>query len=296
MDKILFVITTYNQMSYTEMLHNRLTAFKLSSPEIVSGIEIDILVVDDASTDATVEWCTINGINIIKKDQGKGLTDSWNKGYKYFKEHKEYKYIIISNNDVLVPKGAIKEMVEVFKKWPFSLVVPMSSVAGAGHNGNAQGIEVYYPGTESEWINTPKNYQLVQKSILDVKQKFKDANNLYLLDPIRMKMFNGFFFMMNRNIIKYEREDGNLFDPSKIMYQGEDEFNWATLIPNNDFPALCKTAFIFHYKGMSTKEDGFSQIKNDVEKWEELRKQTDKNKKSGYEEQRKHFEKTGEWL
>jgi GT2 family glycosyltransferase len=294
MDKILFVITTYNQLRYTEMLFTRLSAFKLSSPEIVSDIEIDILIVDDASTDVTVNWCTINGINIIKKDKGKGLTHSWNEGYKYFRDNKEYKYIIISNNDVLVPKGAIKEMVEVFKKWPFSLVVPMSSVAGGGHNGQVQGIENVWAGTPAEWVNDPKNYQSVQRDILAQKKVIEEQNNLYQLDPARMKMFNGFFFMMNRNIINYEREDGLLFNSEKLMYQGEDEFNWATLIPNNDFPALCKTAFVFHYKGMSTK--GFSQIKNDVDKWEELRKQTDKKQESGYEEQRRHFEKTGEWL
>jgi len=199
-----------------------------------------------------------------------GLTHSWNVGYKYFKENLEYKYLIISNNDILVPDGALIELVEVFKQWPFSLVVPMSSAAGAGHNGGTQGIENVWPGTPPEWVNDPKNYQSVQKNILSQKNVVQKQNNLYQLDPVRMKMFNGFFFMMNRNVINYEREDGNLFDPDKIMYQGEDEFNWATLIPNNDFAALCKTAFIFHHKGMSTKD--FSQVKNDIEKWEELRK------------------------
>ena len=30
-------------------------------------------------------------------------------------------------------------------------------------------------------------------------------------------MFNGFFFMMNRNIIKYEHSDTELFEPKYIM-------------------------------------------------------------------------------
>lgn len=261
MSKILFTITTYNQLKYTKLCMNSLSKIK--------DCEFDIIIIDDCSTDETVKWCNENGIKVIDKTEGLGLTHSWNIAYKHFKDNKEYKYIIISNNDVLVPDGVLGELVNVFEKWPFSLVVPMSSVAGAGHNGNTQGIENIYPDTRQEWVNNPNNYQEVQDQILATKEEIKKKNNVYFLDPVRMKMFNGFFFMMNRNVINYEREDGNLFDPQKIMFKAEDEFNWATLIPNNDFPALCKTAFIFHFKGMSTK--GFSIIKNDKKKWLKLR-------------------------
>jgi GT2 family glycosyltransferase len=254
MNKILFTITTYNQLKYTKLCVDSLLK--------IEDFKVDIVGIDDGSTDGTAKWLRNNDISVVLKKEGRGLTDSWNIAYKHFKDNKEYKYVIISNNDVLVPPGAIKEMVEVFEKWPFSLVVPMSSVAGAGHNGNVQGVETIYPQVSSDWLNDSYNYQEVQKSILTVK-------NLYMLDPVRMKMFNGFFFMMNRNIINYERKDGLLFNPEKLMYQGEDDFNWSTLIPNNDFPALCKTAFIFHFKGMSTK--GFSIIKNDKKKWLKLR-------------------------
>jgi len=67
-----------------------------------------------------------------------------------------------------------------------------------------------------------------------------------------MKHFNGFFFMMSKDICQYEREDGNLFDPAFLNTKNEDEFNWCNLIPNDDYPFLCKTAFIFHWKGVST--------------------------------------------
>ena len=261
MNKILFAITTYNQLKYTKLCVDSLLK--------IEDFKVDIIGIDDVSTDGTAKWLRNNDISVVLKKEGRGLTDSWNIAYKHFKDNKEYKYVIVSNNDVLVPKGAIKEMVEVFEKWPFSLVVPMSSVAGAGHNGGTQGIEYVWPGTPSEWVNDPKNYQSVQKNISSQKEVVQKQNNLFLLDPVRMKMFNGFFFMMNRNIINYERKDGLLFNPEKLMYQGEDDFNWSTLIPNNDFPALCKTAFIFHFKGMSTKE--FSIIKNDKKKWLELR-------------------------
>tara|TARA_E500000178_G_C16494913_1_gene519009 strand:- start:298 stop:555 length:258 start_codon:yes stop_codon:yes gene_type:complete len=81
-----------------------------------------------------------------------------------------------------------------------------------------------------------------------------------------MKMFNGFFFMMNRNIINYQHSDNELFDPKYLMTKNEDEFNWSKLIPNDDFAALCKSSFIFHYKGVTTKGD-----LRDNEKWEKTR-------------------------
>jgi len=157
-------------------------------------------------------------------------------------------------------------MVEVFEKWPFSVVVPMSSVAGAGHNAQYQGVENVWTGTPSEWTNNPDKYQIIQREILEHKETIKKKNNLYQLDPVRMKMFNGFFFMMNRNIIKYERGDGNLFDPKFIMFKSEDEFNWSVLLPNNDFSAICKTAFVFHYKGTTvTKIKDYGKIANTEE-------------------------------
>ena len=86
-------------------------------------------------------------------------------------------------------------------------------------------------------------------------------------------MFNGFFFMMNRNIINYQHSDNELFEPKYIMTKNEDEFNWTNLITNNDFSALCKTSFIFHYKGVSTFEvfDNYTKISNNESEWRKER-------------------------
>ena len=89
-----------------------------------------------------------------------------------------------------------------------------------------------------------------------------NSNNLYKFDPIRMKHFNGFFFMMSKDICKYEREDGNLFDPAFPNIKNEDEFNWCNLIPSNDYPFLCRTAFVFHWKGVSFTKAGIKYSNN----------------------------------
>ena len=239
MGKLLFVITTYNQSEYTKIC--------LDSLKLIDE-KCDILVIDDASTDNTIDLCNTYDIEVISKKEGMGLTDSWNKSYRYFVDN-NYSYFIIANNDIIVPNGALSELKNTLDKWPSSLVVPLSTKKGAGHNTN-QIIDNWW-GKQVEYEN-PNHVNEIQNMILKQKEKLKSSNNLYMLDPIRQKMFNGFFFMMNKKICEYEREDGNLFNPEFLMTKNEDEFNWANLIPNNDFSILCKTAFIYHFKGVST--------------------------------------------
>ena len=263
MSRTLLVITTYNQSEYTRACF-----------ESLRNIEdnIDVLVIDDCSTDDTIELCKEYNHEIIVKETGLGLTDSWNRGYYEFKQRwfanesgqdDNYDYLIIANNDILIPRGAITELKKAFYKWPFSLIVPMSTEYGVGHN-KEQSIANYYNNIDG-W-DKPENYQVTQDMILESKRWVKDKNNLYQLDPKRMKMFNGFFFMMNRNIINYQHSDKELFEPKNIMTKNEDEFNWSKLIPNDDFPALCLTSFIFHYKGVSTIGD-----LRDNNKWRDVR-------------------------
>ena len=265
-NKLLFTISTYNQLNYTKEC---IASIKKLENE---GIDIDLWVFDDASTDETAQWCIDNEISIDKSFDPRGLTHSWNRAYKRFKENADYKYIIIGSNDIIVPKGSIRELVDTANMWPFSVVVPFSTKHGAGHNGAVQGIETIFTELHPTYTDNPINCQKIQDSLLNIKNIVKGQNNIYLLDPVRLKMFNGFFFMMNRKVIEYEQENGDLFDSTKPLYKGEDEFNWTKLIPNNDFSALCKTSFIFHYKGKSTV--GFNNRDN-LEEFIERRKMID---------------------
>jgi len=247
--KTLVVLTTYNQSDITRAC--------LDSLKLISD-EHDILIVDDASTDDTINLCAEYNVTCITKEIGKGLTDSWNQAYQYFKDN-DYKYFVIANNDILVPDEVLSEMIDVLDKWPCSLVAPMSTQLGAGHNLE-QVIDKWY-GTQESY-KEPEHYNDVQQMLMDYKREEIESNNLYKFDPIRMKMFNGFFFMMSKNICQYERADGNLFDPNFINVKNEDEFNWGNLIPNNDYAMLCKTAFVFHYKGVSFTKAGIKYNNN----------------------------------
>ena len=143
MSKTLLVITTYNQSEYTKLCFDS-----------IKNIEddVDVLVIDDCSTDDTIELCKEYNHEVIVKETGLGVTDSWNRGYYEFKQRwiydesgqdDNYDYLILANNDILIPRGAVTELKKTFYKWPFSMVVPTSTTLGVGHN-REQSIENYY--------------------------------------------------------------------------------------------------------------------------------------------------------
>lgn len=254
---ILFCITTYNQLEYTKLFYDSLQG--------VNDVEYELLVVDDFSDDDTVQWCKEKNITLIEKEKPYGLTHSWNLAYDYFKNNKQYQYLIIANNDILVPNGALSEMVKVFERYPASVVVPLSTKKGVGHNP-VQAIGAHFQGTE-EQSEDPNSYQAIQDMLIQYKEVLASKKDLFMLDPFRMKHFNGFFFMFNRNVIQYEDPEGWLFDPANLMVKNEDTFNWRVLLPRDDNPWLCKTAFVYHWKGVSTGGafENFKEKANNIE-------------------------------
>ena len=64
MSKTLLVVTTYNLSEYTKACFDSLKNIE---------DDIDILVIDDCSTDDTIELCEQYGHEVITKDKGMGL-------------------------------------------------------------------------------------------------------------------------------------------------------------------------------------------------------------------------------
>ena len=117
-NKLLFAITTYNDLEYTKIC--------LDSLKEVKDIDLDIIIIDDYSDDDTVNWCKSNGYKVLERSKPLGLTYSWNEAYKYFKSN-NYKYLVISNSDVVIPNNSLSELAKVLDKYPSSTVVPMST-------------------------------------------------------------------------------------------------------------------------------------------------------------------------
>lgn len=223
-DKTLLAFTTANQLEYNirgvrSIIENK--------PDYV-----DLVVFDDASNDGTVEWCKDNAISIVTKEQSKGLTNSWNLAYAKFKQE-NYKHLIFANNDIIVPKNAIHQLIS--QNDEYAIVSALSTKKGVGHQ-KLQDIRKYYDFDFDEYDYT--NTQIVQNFIdnASLPEKIKD-----------IEYINGFFFSINRSIIAYEYSENQLFNPKSVNVGNEDELCQKVKEPIG----VVLNSYIFHFKGVS---------------------------------------------
>lgn len=224
----LLVFTTANQLEYTTKCYD---SFIYHKPE-----SIDVLIVDDASNDGTVEYARKQGIRLIDKPKPLGLTDSWNKAYQVFKSE-GYKNLILANNDLLIPPGAVESVIQGLDD--FAIVGALSSKKGV-HHQPLQAVDHYFDLNDLN-PDDPNTYLEISKHVRNI-EKEKDYAELSHL--------NGFFFGFNRDVIKYELEGEKLFDPKYVNVRNEDYLCQIV----KEKKAVSLNSFIYHFKGVSFKD------------------------------------------
>ena len=213
--KVLIALTTYNHVEITR-----------KCMEYAMDLPHDIIVVDDCSTDGTLQYLAELKVSVITKKKRLGLTDSWNRAYKHFKGS-DYTHLILSNNDVLFPVGAIEAMVS-----DRLLTTPMCNYSGAGYVNKGQAIDFYH---DLRWIDPIQaaNVQRVQDDIKG-EPEFR-----------RIAGWTGFCMCMSRGIIDKEYPGGNLFNPTNINVGNDDDINQRVGC------YIATRSFVYHYKGVS---------------------------------------------
>lgn len=230
--RTLLAITTYNQIEYTKKLINTLKNIKIS--------DLDIVFIDDVSKDGTQKFIKELGYDINERVKPMGLTYSWNIAYRKFKEE-NYDTLILSNNDVLLTTESILNLINCTKQ--YSLVCPMSTKKGAGHNWQSQDVLIHYPNIGVD-VQLPKNYKLVQQKLLTKE--------------VKMSKFNGFLFAMSKEIIKSEFDSNNLFNPALTNVHQEGDLQSRM----KELPVVSLGSFVFHYKGVSFPKKGMNNGKD----------------------------------
>jgi len=110
--KVSIIVPVFNQWRYTKQM-----LASLYSNNDMSNVEI--IIIDNGSTDETnteVNRMIIDGrrIVLLKQDRNLGVAKAWNIGLR----QASGEYIIIMNNDLLIPKNFIKNYVTCFEKNP----------------------------------------------------------------------------------------------------------------------------------------------------------------------------------
>lgn len=217
MAKTLLAITTAGHLNWLEGAVD-----SLKDP-------LNILVVDDGSPDeiGIEEFCLVKGFSFIKKEKPKGLTDSWNRAYRFFEES-NYENCIISNDDVLFPSGFSVGLMAGLRM--FDLVGPVTNEPGSGVYQTVRG-----------FIDFTANLGNINR--VQVVLSLNYGSEPFFSFPF----VNGFCFAFSRGIKRFKFDKDNLFNPAIINLGNEDEFI-NRINQRQGKIAICRASYVFHYK------------------------------------------------
>ena len=230
--KDLLVITTCGALEYLEIALKSLN----------KRGNFDILVIDDGSKKDVKTITEKYGGIFIGKEKGKGLTHSWNMGYKFFKDN-NYDRCVLSNDDVIFPGDVPIDLFNGLDK--YLIVGSLSSPVGCGGQP-LQNVGMY--------IKTDRKYmdaETIQDQLQDTKKRF-----------IEVSFINGFCFSFSKKILQYEFGENMLFNPANLNVGNEDELCRRILPPQI---AVSTKSYVFHFKNISFAllKDRETEIVND---------------------------------
>jgi GT2 family glycosyltransferase len=140
-NKVLLIIVSYNGQKYWPDLLPTL------NKEVYTDFDLEILVVDNASTDSSVEHIKNNFPNfkLIKLDKNEGFVGANNTGYYYAKEIKA-KYIYLLNQDTVITPGFLQPLYEYAEKNKFGTLQSKINLWPDKDKINTLGNQIHFLG------------------------------------------------------------------------------------------------------------------------------------------------------
>lgn len=217
--KTLIAITTFNHCEVTRLCL-----------ETLKGISQDVKVFDDCSTDGTRALCQEYGVQFISNTRPQGLTSLWNLAFREF-VNSGYKNLIITNNDVLFPRGAIDQLEFDLELHPcLGILTRVDDSRMAEHQAVEQ-----VTGLSKDVVNQLANLQEVQDRLLTLA-----------LPPVAIKYVYGFCFGLSRKVLPYAYSHNALVNP-RLINTGQEDY-LSRRIPSK---MLCRRVFAYHFKGVT---------------------------------------------
>ena len=213
------VILTHNQVEYTKLC--------LESIESFLNVDHEIIFVDNASTDGTIEYLS----GIVEKNKNYSLiNNSENRGYAAGNNMginaTEGEFVLIMNNDILVTQGAVESLIRVLKNHEQTVLVgPKTNFV----KGSQLDLEAEY-GSIEEMLNYAERNSK--------KNKGKTAQTEFLV---------GFMFLGRTKLLK---EAGG-FDESSGIGNYEDNDLCRKLSENGYELRIAEDSFVHHFGHVS---------------------------------------------
>ena len=117
------VIPVLNQLAYTQACLECLQA------DIAAGVRV--IVIDNGSTDGTGRWLAAqNGVVVISNTENRGCAAAWNQGCR---AAEGADWVVVLNNDVLLPAGWLKALIEGAEREKLDVVSPAMRERGMNY-------------------------------------------------------------------------------------------------------------------------------------------------------------------
>ena len=236
------IIVNYNVKDFLQSL-------LLSLNKALKNISHEIIIVDNASTDGSVELIKNNfqNITLIANKENLGFSRANNQGLK----NSNGKYLLLINPDTIVSEDTISEMINFFKN------NPGTGLAGCkilNPDGSLQlACRRSFPGPWTSFCKVTGLSSLFPKSKIFARYNltYLDENRSYEVDAV-----SGSFMMFTREV--YEKIGG--LDEEYFMY-GED-LDFCYRIQKVGYKIFyVHNTKIIHYKGESTKRSTLDETR-----------------------------------
>lgn len=242
---ISIIIVSYNVRYYLEQcLHSIYSA--------ISGIECEILVVDNASSDHTVEYIrnkfpstTYPNLHLVANSHNAGFGRANNQGIR----HAKGKYILFLNPDTLLTESTLRDSLNFAEKHPDmgGLGTMMLHTDGTFASESRRGL----PTPWTAFCKMCGLASLFPKSRIFGKyyMRYLDAEK-----SERIEIISGAYMMVRRDVL----DKSGMFDEAFFMY-GED-IDLSYRILKAGFNNYYIPSPILHYKGESTKKNSYRYV------------------------------------
>lgn len=220
------IIVTYNQLQYTKECIDSLRKYTERG-------SYEIIIVDNASTDGTIEWLKEQSdIQLIQNLSNIGFTRGCNQGIEKAKGEN----ILLLNNDVVVTYN-----------WLTNLLTCLYSQDNIGAVGPITNNASYYTAIPTQYKNIDEmNFFSKSYNKMD-KSKWEQ----------RLKLI-GFCMLIKAEVLKKVGPLDERFSPGNY----EDDDISLRIVQNGYKLYLCRDTFVHHYGSISWREDvaAFSKI------------------------------------
>lgn len=216
------IILTHNQLQYTQECIHSIRKYTVQE-------DYELIVVDNASTDGTVEWLQMQpDIRLVKNVENVGFPRGCNQGIRKAKGEN----ILLLNNDVVVTEQWLTNLLKcLYAKEDTAAVGPVTNNAS------------YYSSIHTSYGDIQEMQDFAKLYNQSDENKWEE----------RMKLI-GFCMLIKKTIL----DEIGLLDERFTPGNYEDDDLSLRMFEKGYKLYLCRDTFIHHYGSVSWKEDVFN--------------------------------------